>query len=83
MRASVQCVCGVRGGLPTTTFERLLTTRGSATHRAVPCRAPGLTCCVFYYRDRLVELEPIGPLENLGTWGHLAAWLATFMNTAS
>ena len=26
----------------------------------------GLTCCVFYYRDRLVELEPIGPLENLG-----------------
>ena len=25
----------------------------------------GLTCCVFYYRDRLVELEPIGPLENL------------------
>jgi hypothetical protein len=25
----------------------------------------GLTCCIFYYRDRLVELEPIGPLENL------------------
>ena len=20
----------------------------------------GLTCCVFYYRDRVVELEPIG-----------------------
>jgi hypothetical protein len=26
----------------------------------------GLTCCVFYYQDRLAELEPIGPLENLG-----------------
>ena len=25
----------------------------------------GLTCCVFYFRDRLVELEPIGPLEDL------------------
>ena len=25
----------------------------------------GLTCCVFYWQDRLVELEPIGPLEEL------------------
>jgi hypothetical protein len=29
------------------------------------CARQGLTCCVFYYRDRLVELEPIGPLETL------------------
>jgi hypothetical protein len=29
------------------------------------CAGQGLTCCVFYYRDRLVELEPIGPLETL------------------
>ena len=25
----------------------------------------GLTCCIFYYRDRLAEIEPIGPLEHL------------------
>lgn len=29
----------------------------------------GLTCCIFYYKDRLVELEPIGPLEELGPGG--------------
>ena len=37
----------------------------------------GLTVSVFYYRDRLVELEPIGPLEELRQ-GESAAFTETW-----
>eukprot|EP01052_Picozoa_sp_SAG31_P015019 SAG31_NODE_953_length_10799_cov_4.245657_10_plen_110_part_00 len=37
----------------------------------------GLTCCAFYYRDRLVELEPIGPLETLRP-GEMASFSETW-----
>ena len=43
----------------------------------------GLTISAFYVRDRLVELEPIDPIEELGQGAELILIILTFLGSSA